>query len=150
MSISRPGHRKKGSCRSVQGVRGGEGVGLRAPAQPHRPPCVQRLHPGALQPWEKKEKKEERKEMDDELVEEQSRDICHSEIFSFQFSGKLILLHHLTMNSVFPCFHSELSVRISVPKESPTSQCRILQNRKTNLFAAVNKPTSFFKKLFCF
>lgn len=75
MSISCPGHGKKGSCRSVQGMRGAEGVGLRAPAQPHRPPCVQRLHPGARQPWEKKERKE-RKEMDDQLVEEQSRDIC--------------------------------------------------------------------------
>lgn len=150
MSISRPGHRKKGSCRSVQGVRGGEGVGLRAPARPHRPPCVQRLHPGALQPWEKKEKKEERKEMDDELVEEQSRDICHSEIFSFQFSGKLILLHHLTMNSVFPCFHSELSVRISVPKESPTSQCRILQNRKPTFLLLWISLHLFLKNFFVF
>lgn len=60
----------------LQELRGGEGAGLRAPAQPHRPPCVQRLHPGALQPWEKKERKEERKEMGDQLVEEQSRDIC--------------------------------------------------------------------------
>lgn len=153
MSISCPGHRKKGSCRSVQGVRGGEGVGLRAPARPHRPPCVQRLHPGALQPWEKKEKKEERKEMDDELVEEQSRDICVLKSFwNLQLSVfwkthlvapsyhefSISLLPFWTVSQDF-CAQGESNVAVSDTTE-----------QKTNIFAAVNKPTSFFKKLFCF
>lgn len=36
-----------------------------------------------------------------------------------------------------------------MPKESPTSQSDTTE-QKTNIFAAVNKPTSFFKKLFLF
>lgn len=71
-----PWTQEEGKLQECAGGEGRRRGWIESPSPAPQTPCVQRLHPGALQPWEKKEKKEERKEMDDELVEEQSRDIC--------------------------------------------------------------------------
>lgn len=71
-----PWTQEEGKLQECAGGEGRRRGWIESPSLAPQIPCVQRLHPGALQPWEKRKREEERKEMDAQLVEEQSRDIC--------------------------------------------------------------------------
>lgn len=151
MSISCPGHRKKGSCRSVQGVRGGEGVESPSPA-PQTPLCSE-TSPRSTSALGK-EREKGRKEGNGWSVGRgtKQRHLCvevilKSSAFSFWKTHLVAPSYHEFSISLLPfravsqdfCAQGESNLAVSDTTE-----------QKTNIFAAVNKPTYFFKKTFFF
>lgn len=148
-----PWTQEEGKLQECAGDEGSRRGWVESPSPAPQTPLCSETSPRSTSALGKEREKEERKEMDDQLVEEQSRDICVLKSFwNLQLSVfwkthlvapsyhefSISLLPFRTVSQDF-CAQGESNVAVSDTTE-----------QKTNIFAAVNKPTSFFKDFFLF